>query len=456
MKSVIICDMEGVIENLNKDAEKLFGYSNSELIGKKRVSIFSEGEIVLQNVLMWLKSANANGFHETKTNFIRKDGTKFAAKIRITPNFSNGKNKPQTGYCGMTEPIEEIIDVPISFTTKIIKGVAITRAGFGSASILPIFAVAAFYAGKGDSIFSVFSLILTVAGILSLQLFSNLYNDYFDVKDGTDGLNEEYFNVGLNDKLLEGAQVSGGSRAIELGLTTLEKTKSLGNKMLILGLIFLVSVVSLSYYNTGSLNNTKYITIIALLGGLLGYFYTASPIKLVSRYGLGELAIFLTFGPLLTLGSGYAISVNTIEFLSTEFLNLVLLGIPTGLLTTNILFINQFPDYKSDKIAKKNNLVVLFGKKASRWGYLLFLICTFSFMYFFTSILDQEIVNFSYNGYMISNGLLLLLGLSIFFHLFKNYNSRDLIKSNINTIYFQMIFTIVYILLLNPFYLNYW
>ena len=50
MKSVIICDMEGVIENLNKDAEKLFGYQNSELIGKKRVAIFSEGEIVLQNV----------------------------------------------------------------------------------------------------------------------------------------------------------------------------------------------------------------------------------------------------------------------------------------------------------------------------------------------------------------------------------------------------------------------
>ena len=55
MKSVIICDMEGIIENLNKDAEKLFGYTNSELIGKKRVSIFSEGEIVLQNVLIWLK-----------------------------------------------------------------------------------------------------------------------------------------------------------------------------------------------------------------------------------------------------------------------------------------------------------------------------------------------------------------------------------------------------------------
>ena len=55
-------------------------------------------------------------------------------------------------------------------------------------------------------------------GIFSLQLFSNLYNDFFDVSDGTDGLNDDYFNVGMNDPVLEGAQLSGGSRAIELGL----------------------------------------------------------------------------------------------------------------------------------------------------------------------------------------------------------------------------------------------
>ena len=77
--------------------------------------------------------------------------------------------------------------------------------------------------------------------------------------------------------------------------------------------------MSLSYFNTGSSQNLILMLIIAISGGLLGYFYTATPIRLVSRYGLGELTIFLTFGPLLTLGSGYALSVNTIEFLSTEF-----------------------------------------------------------------------------------------------------------------------------------------
>ena len=41
MKSTITCDMEGIIETMNSGAEKIFGYEKDELIGKKRVSIFS-------------------------------------------------------------------------------------------------------------------------------------------------------------------------------------------------------------------------------------------------------------------------------------------------------------------------------------------------------------------------------------------------------------------------------
>ena len=55
MKSVIICDMEGVIQKMNKGAAEMFGYDPKELIGIKRVSLFSPGEIVLQNVLGWLE-----------------------------------------------------------------------------------------------------------------------------------------------------------------------------------------------------------------------------------------------------------------------------------------------------------------------------------------------------------------------------------------------------------------
>jgi len=148
MKSVIICDMEGVIETINPDGEKLFGYTKEELVGKKRVSLFSAGEIVIQNVGMWLSKANKNGQYSTKTYFINKNGKKFNAQIKITPTFANGKNNPQTGYCGITVPIEEEVNIPIKFSTIFIKWVfAITRGGFTSASLFPIFAVAAFLAG---------------------------------------------------------------------------------------------------------------------------------------------------------------------------------------------------------------------------------------------------------------------------------------------------------------------
>ena len=50
MKSVITCDMEGRVLTMNNGAEQIFGYKKQEIIGKKRVSIFSPGEIVIQNV----------------------------------------------------------------------------------------------------------------------------------------------------------------------------------------------------------------------------------------------------------------------------------------------------------------------------------------------------------------------------------------------------------------------
>ena len=118
MKSVIICDMEGVISEMNKGALDMFGYKKEELVGIKRVSIFSPGEIVLQNVLGWLEEANKKGKSLVKTKFVRKDGSVFNAEILITPNFADGKDKKQTGYCGITNEINEDVEIPIKFTTQ--------------------------------------------------------------------------------------------------------------------------------------------------------------------------------------------------------------------------------------------------------------------------------------------------------------------------------------------------
>ncbi len=446
MKSVITCDMEGRVLTMNDDAVKIFGYKKEEIIGKKRVSIFSPGEIVIQNVGNWLATADKLGEYVGKTYFLKKDGTKINAKISIRPTFADGKSNAQTGYCGVTEVIDEDVTVPINLSTKIIKGVAITRVPFTSASIFPMLAIAAFYAGLGDGLFSVTSLLLAVFGVLLLHLSSNVFNDYFDVSDGTDEANNEYFQPG-------GAAITGGSRAIELGIITLNKTKTVATSLLLASLL----VAGFLFYNiyqvTGATSNVEGALAVGLSGLFLGYFYTARPLRLVARRGLGELAIFLAFGPLLTLGTGYAISAETIVFLSSEFYMLLSLGVPFGFLTTNILYINQFPDAESDAKTGKNHLVVTLGKKAARWGYLVILSLAFYSSVYLNDLLNVH-ENFNSNVFLVGNAVLYLFGLSIFMKLLKNYQKRELVNANIQTIILQTLFCVFYIISLNLFFIQ--
>ena len=212
-----------------------------------------------------------------KTNFIKKDGSKFNAEILITPNFANGKDQPQTGYCGITKENYEEVNIPINLTTKIIKGIAITRGGFTLASILPMVIVSVMLSQYNS--LSIFNSIVSILGVICVHIFGNLYNDYFDVKSGTDENNNEYFNVGDKSLILRGAQISGGSRAIELGLITLKNTKKLGTFMIASALICVIILSINIFLQTGSLNNIYAIIIIGLVGSLLAYFYTAEPLR---------------------------------------------------------------------------------------------------------------------------------------------------------------------------------
>ncbi len=417
-KSTITCDMEGRILTMNDGAEEVFGYPKEELIGKKRVSIFSPGEIVLQNVAGWLDEAVKKGEYVGKTCFIRKNGEKINAKIRITPTFAKGRKNVQTGYCGVTEVINEEVNVPINFTTKLIKGLAITRMPFTSASILPILAVGAYFAGVGDGLFNILNFVLCIFGVLIAHLGVNVLNDYFDVKDGTDEENSDYFQ-----------QISGGSRAIELGLITLQGTKRLGTILTLIALI----IGGLILLSTNSANITS-VMLIGLIGLFLGYFYTAPPLRLVARKGLGELTIFLAFGPLITLGTAFAIFNKDLS--STEhLLNCLLIGIPMGLLTTNILLINEFPDMKSDMKTNKNHLVVTFGKKNSRWIYLIILLLSIFSTYLLANKVGDNLI-------LIAAAILVIFGGYIFTVLYKKYNTRELVSANWGTIALQAIFCI--------------
>jgi len=104
IKSIITCDLDGKVETLSEGAQKLFGYAPDEIVGKGRVSDFSDGQVVLGHVVGWLKDAVDKGEWSGNTVFLHKDGTEIPCHIKITP--TKGKDDEHIGYCGITTPLE--------------------------------------------------------------------------------------------------------------------------------------------------------------------------------------------------------------------------------------------------------------------------------------------------------------------------------------------------------------
>jgi 1,4-dihydroxy-2-naphthoate octaprenyltransferase len=82
--------------------------------------------------------------------------------------------------------------------------------------------------------------------------------------------------------------------------------------------------------------------------------YSWPPLRLSYRY-LGELVIFLLFGPALVMGGYY---IQTGIFPSVPA---VVVSLPFGLLVMAILFANEIPDYEVDRTAGKRTWVALSG-----------------------------------------------------------------------------------------------
>ena len=400
--SIITCDTEGRIETFNENAEKLFGYSKDEVIGKKRVSLFSPGMVVLGHVANWLKKARQNkDGYTTQTTFIKKDGTHFAAEFTCTATMKDGEH---IGYCGRTKELvgtspEETMP-KTSLLTKIISIVAITRLPFLSATWIPIIASVVWGLHEGLITMDWMTFALVFLGGSFLHLAANTYNDYFDWTSGTDQINNDYF-----------LQLSGGSRAIELGLITEKQLFKLATTFLALAglaglVIMLDDKIDLLYYG--------------LAGAFSGYFYTGYPLRLVARKGIGEILIGLNYGPLMTMGTIFAMT-------GIHSWNAFLFGIPLGILTTAILWINQFPDTKSDEIAGKHHLVVVLGLEKASWGYLILMLAAFGSIY--ALYMD---------GIVKQGALLSLLGLPVAlyysYQVINNYNTRKLAGANWGTI----------------------
>lgn len=214
-----------------------------------------------------------------------------------------------------------------------------SRIPYATASVLPVVFTAVFVS-KTEHKSDLLSAALAFFGVLFCHLGSNTFNDYYDWNE-SDKINRfpSMFN--------------GGSR---------KAFEHIFNRkaFLIMSLVYfglctaiLIALMAMAKY---------WLLPIALISGGLAGLYSFKPVSLQSR-GIGEIAILFAFGPLITLGTGYAI---TGELSLVHFL----LGIPQGILTCAIIWINEFPDFSADKTAGKKNMVVQMGLKASIYGYL--------------------------------------------------------------------------------------
>jgi 1,4-dihydroxy-2-naphthoate octaprenyltransferase len=101
-----------------------------------------------------------------------------------------------------------------------------------------------------------------------------------------------------------------------------------------------------------------------------GIAYTAGPLPL-GYYGLGDLAVFIFFGLVGTVGTYYvqALEVTPLAVVS---------AIPVGALITAILVVNNLRDADTDRAAGKRTLAVLLGRRGARIEYLVLILVAYA------------------------------------------------------------------------------
>ncbi|CAM4025411.1 prenyltransferase [Cohnella lubricantis] len=180
-------------------------------------------------------------------------------------------------------------------------------------------------------------LLLTLAGSGAAHLFSNMVNDLWDFKNGTDGAAQA----------TEGA-ISTNSGYLTKGIWTLRKFAAV--TWALFGVAAVCGIVL-------SLISGWMAFVFGALGGLIAYFYVAPPIRFGYRgKGYSEVAILLSFGVLPVMGS-YYVQTSELDYRA------LLLSLPIGLLTTLILFNHHFLHWQADRQAGKKTLVVVWGER---------------------------------------------------------------------------------------------
>lgn len=187
--------------------------------------------------------------------------------------------------------------------------------------------------------------VLCLLTAISLQILSNLANDYGDFVKGTD-----------NDNRV------GNVRALQSGNITVAQMKG---AIILLVAISLISGVSLLITATKGEFNLPFLLFLGLgiLAIIAAIKYTVGK-RAYGYSGLGDIAVFLFFGPVSVIGTFLLCNGLAFEWSNDWVVLLPTLGV--GLLSTAVLNTNNIRDIVNDEASGKFTIPVKLGLKKAR------------------------------------------------------------------------------------------
>src|SRR4030066_879586 len=196
--------------------------------------------------------------------------------------------------------------------------------------------------------------LLAMFGSILVHMTVNVINDYHDYVDGID----------LNTQR---TPFSGGSGVLP---SRLLKPK----QAFWFATICLLIAMAIGFYFV--MVRGWLLFPLLLLAGFSAYFYNVY----LAKWLIGEIFAGLNFGPLLILVSYYA---QTGRY-SWETL---VASLAPGILTSNLLFLNEFPDWEADKKGGRRHFVISLGKKDA--SYLFVALLTASYLCILIGVLTK-------------------------------------------------------------------
>lgn len=242
--------------------------------------------------------------------------------------------------------------------------IAAGRIRFLVASLMPVLigTTLVFWLRPEGFSFNLLLALETLAAMVFLHAGANFANEYYDSRSGVDADNPGR------------SQFNGGSGLIVSGVVPESYFKRFMLLFLVLGVAFGLHV---SFLTPG-----WFIPALGIIGVVLGYGYTAPPLRLGCR-GLGEIVVGLNFGVLPVVGA-YYVQAGTFSW------HVLLASLPITFAIVLVLWVNEIPDIEPDRAAGKRTLVNLMGKRAaSRGGVLTLALLTFGSLFaaVFTGVL---------------------------------------------------------------------